>query len=65
MCSRLASILFSQLPKHTNYQHMLPCLAKGKFITSVASVKKEERSHITYLTFGFLKLEKEEKYKPK
>jgi len=62
---KLSLILFSQLPRNTNYQHMLFCLAKGKFITPVASIKKENRSQITYLTFGFMKLEKEEKTKPK
>lgn len=63
--SRLASILFSQHSKHTNYQHVLLCLAKRKFITSVARIKKEERSQIIYLTFGFMRVEKEEKNKPK
>jgi hypothetical protein len=44
---------------------VLLCLAKRKFITSVARIKKEERSQIIYLTFGFMRVEKEEKNKPK
>lgn len=40
-------------------------MVKGKYITLVDNIKKEERFQVIDLTFGFMELEKEEKHKPK